>query len=165
MPPKPAEAIPGCLAAPGLLAQMIVSKGADHLPLHRLEGIFKRQGERISRQTMDGWWLQTAEFLQPLYDAAVRVALVRHSQRKRGAPDRSDLTPPRQTSTLPSVKVGDAWRKLKHTGRFWPYVGDPLHPLTVFDHTPTRERDGPAAFLKDYCNAIGQLPPLIAWSP
>ena len=38
----------------------IVSKGADHLPLHRLEGIFKRQGLRISRQTMDGWWLQTA---------------------------------------------------------------------------------------------------------
>ena len=42
--PKPAEAIPGALAAPGLMAQVIVSKGADHLPLHRLEGIFKRQG-------------------------------------------------------------------------------------------------------------------------
>ena len=49
-----------------------------------------------------------------------------------------------------SVKVRDAWRKMKHTGRFWPYVGDPLHPLIVFDYTPTRERDGPAAFLKDY---------------
>ncbi len=61
---KPPEAIPGALAGPGLMAQAIVSKGADHLPLHRLEGIFKRQGVRISRQTMDGWWLQTAEFLQ-----------------------------------------------------------------------------------------------------
>ena len=39
------------------MAQVIVSKGADHLPLHRLEGIFQRQGLRISRQTMDGWWL------------------------------------------------------------------------------------------------------------
>jgi transposase len=39
------------------MAQVIVSKGADHLPLHRLEGIFKRQGAKISRQTMDGWWL------------------------------------------------------------------------------------------------------------
>ena len=48
------------------MAQVIVSKGADHLPLHRLEGIFQRQGVRISRQTMDGWWLQTAEFLRPL---------------------------------------------------------------------------------------------------
>ncbi len=49
-----------------------------------------------------------------------------------------------------SVKVRDAWQKLKHTGRFWPYVGDPLHPLTVFDYTVTHQRDGPAAFLKDY---------------
>ena len=57
---KPPEAIPGALAAPGLMAQVIVSKGADHLPLHRLEGIFQRQGVRLSRQTMDGWWLVRA---------------------------------------------------------------------------------------------------------
>ena len=59
---KPAEAIPGALAGPGLMAQVIVCKGTDHLPLHRQEGIFKRQGMRISRQTMDGWWLLSAEF-------------------------------------------------------------------------------------------------------
>jgi transposase len=132
--PKPAEAIPGCLAAPGLLAQVIVSKGADHLPLHRLEGIFKRQGARISRQTMDGWWLLSAEFLQPFYNLAVRVVLDSFTVH-------TDDT---------SVKVRDAWRKEKHTGRFWPYVGDPLHPLTVFDYTATHQRAGPAAFLKNY---------------
>jgi hypothetical protein len=48
------------------------------------------------------------------------------------------------------VKIRDAWRKEKHTGHFWPYVGDPLHPLTVFDYTATHQRAGPAAFLKDY---------------
>jgi transposase len=131
---KPPEAIPGALAGPGLMAQVIVSKGADHLPLHRLEGIFQRQGLRISRQTMDGWWLQTAEFLQPLCDAAVRVVLDSHVVH-------TDDT---------SVRVRDAWRKEKHKGYFWPYVGDPLHPLTVFDYTTTHRRDGPAAFLKDY---------------
>jgi transposase len=131
---KPAEAIPGGLAGSGLMAQVITCKGADHLPLHRLEGIFKRQGVRISRQTMDGWWLQTAEFLRPLYSLAIRVVLASHVIH-------TDDT---------SVKVRDAWRKLKHTGRFWPYVGDPLHPLTVFDYTTTHQRDGPAAFLKDY---------------
>jgi transposase len=52
---KPAEAIPGALAAPGLMSQVIVCKGTDHLPLYRQEGIFKRQGVRLSRQTMDGW--------------------------------------------------------------------------------------------------------------
>ena len=75
---KPAEAIPGALAGPGLMSQVIVCKGTDHLPLHRQEGIFKRQGVRISRQTMDGWWLQTAEFLQPLYDLAIGVVLASH---------------------------------------------------------------------------------------
>jgi transposase len=99
---KPAEAIPGGLAGPGLMAQVIVSKGADHLPLHRLEGIFQRQGLRISRQTMDGWWLATAEFLQPLYTLAVQVVLGSHVLH-------TDDTP---------VKVRDAWRKMKYTGRF-----------------------------------------------
>jgi transposase len=131
---KPPEAIPGGLAGPGLMAQVIVSKGADHLPLHRLEGIFQRQGVRISRQTMDGWWLQTADFLQPLYALAIRVVLASHVIH-------TDDT---------AVKVRDAWRKEKHTGHFWPYVGDPLHPLTVFDYTTNHKRDGPAAFLKDY---------------
>ena len=131
---KPPEAIPGGLAGAGLTAQVIVSKGADHLPLYRLEGIFKRQGVRISRQTMDGWWLQTADFLRPLYGLGVQVVLASHVVH-------TDDTP---------VKIRDAHRKQKHTGRFWPYVGDLLHPLTVFDYTPTHQRDGPAAFLKDY---------------
>ena len=48
------------------------------------------------------------------------------------------------------VKVRDAWQKQKYTGRFWPYVGDPRHPLVVFDYTPTQQRDGPAAFRKNY---------------
>ncbi len=131
---KPPEAIPGGSAGAGLMAQVIVSKGADHLPLHRLEGIFQRQGVRISRQTMDGWWLATAEFFQPLHALAVRVVLGSHVIH-------TDDTP---------VKVRDAWQKQKHQGYFWPYVGDPLHPLTVFDYTTSHQRDGPAAFLKDY---------------
>jgi len=131
---KPPEAIPGALAGPGLMAQVIVSKGTDHLPLHRLEGIFQRQGVRISRQTTDGWWLRTAEFLQPLYRLAIRVVLASHVLHTADTP----------------VKVRDAWRKLKHKGSFWTYVGDPLHPLTVFDYTPNHKRDGPAAFLNDY---------------
>jgi transposase len=131
---KPAEAIPGSLAGPGLMAQVIVSKGTDHLPLHRLEGIFQRQGMRISRQTMDGWWLATAEFLQPLYRLAVEEVLASHVIH-------TDDT---------QVKVRDAWRKLKHKGSFWTYVGDPRHALTVFDYTPKHTRDGPATFLREY---------------
>ena len=135
---KPPEAIPGSLAGPGLTAQVIVSKGADHLPLHRLEGIFQRQGVSLSRQTMDDWWLKTAEFFQPLHAVGVRVVLASHVLH-------TDDT---------QVKVRDAWRKLKHNGSFWTYVGDPLHPLTVFDYTSNHTRDGPAKFLKDYCGYL-----------
>ena len=78
--------------------------------------------------------MQTAEFLQPLYAAAVRVVLASHVIH-------TDDT---------SVRVRDAWRKEKHKGYFWPYVGDPLHPLTVFDYTTSHKRDGPATFLQDY---------------
>ena len=131
---KPAEAIPGGLAGPGLLAQVLVSKYTDHLPLHRLEGIFERQGVRLSRQTLDGWVLACAELFVPLYAVARRIVLASRAVH-------TDDTP---------VKVRDAFRKLKHTGRFWTYVGDAEHPLTVFDYTPTHQRAGPAEFLKDY---------------
>lgn len=131
---KPPQAIPGSLAGAGLLAQVIVSKYGDHLPLYRLEGIFQRQGARFSRQTTDGWVLACADLLVPLHALAKQIVLgseVIHT----------DDTP---------VKVRDAHKKLKHTGRFWDYVGDERHSLTVFDYTPTRQRDGPAEFLKDY---------------
>jgi transposase len=131
---KPPEAIPGCLAGPGLLAQVIVSKYGDHLPLYRLEGIFERQGLKLSRQTLDGWVLKIAQFFKPLYEAMKQVVLASRAVH-------TDDTP---------VKIRDAHKNLKHTGRFWNYVGDERHPLTVFDYTPSRKRDGPAEFLKNY---------------
>jgi transposase len=131
---KPPEAIPGCLAGPGLLAQVIVSKYGDHLPLYRLEGIFERQGFKLSRQTLDGWVLKIAQFLTPLHELMKQVVLDSRAVH-------TDDTP---------VKIRDAHKNLKYTGRFWNYVGDALHPLTVFDYTPSRKRDGPAEFLKNY---------------
>lgn len=131
---KPPEAIPGGLAGPGLLAQVIVSKYGDHLPLYRLEGIFERQGVKLSRQTTDGWVLACAELCAPLHRLMIEVALGSTALH-------TDDTP---------VKVRDAWRKMKYTGRFWTYVGDAWHPLTVFDYTTSRKRDGPAEFLKSY---------------
>jgi transposase len=131
---KPVEAIPGGLAGPGLLAQVIVSKYTDHLPLHRLEGIFERQGMKISRQTMDDWVLRCAELCVPLHRLMSKIVL-------ESLAIHTDDT---------SVKVRDAWKKLKYTGRFWTYVGDALHPLTAFDYTTSHKRDGPATFLKTY---------------
>lgn len=49
---KPAQPIEKGLPGSGLLAHVLVSKYADHLPLHRLEGIWGRHGVSLSRQTM-----------------------------------------------------------------------------------------------------------------
>jgi transposase len=62
---KPAQAMPGGLAGPGLLAHIITSKACDHLPWHRMERIFARHGLEISRQTMCGWSLAAADTCGP----------------------------------------------------------------------------------------------------
>jgi transposase len=66
------------LAGPGLLAHVAVSKYADHLPLHRLEEIFLRQGVHITRSTMGHWIKQIADLLRPIANAMARASLAAH---------------------------------------------------------------------------------------
>jgi transposase len=55
-------------AAPGLLAQIIVSKYCDHLPLYRQEQIYRtRHGVSLSRPTMVRWVEMIADWLKPIY--------------------------------------------------------------------------------------------------
>jgi transposase len=131
---KPLQPIEKGLAAPGLLSYIIVSKYCDHLPMHRLERILQRHGIAIARSTMCDWAAQCAGLLRPLYDLMVdevRSSKVMHT----------DDTP---------VKVQDRGRTQTRTGRFWVYLGDPAYPYTVFAYTPSRSRDGPMAFLRDW---------------
>jgi transposase len=132
---KPPQPIEKSTASASLLAQVIVSKVADHVPVHRQAKIFKRFGVDIADQTMCGWMQQSADLLDPLY---VRLKAFVLSSKVVGTDD----TP---------VKVLD--RSLVGTtrkGRFWPYLGDHNHVAAVFDYTPTRERAGPERFLKGY---------------
>ena len=64
---KPPQPIGKSAAGASLLAQVIVSKVADHLPVHRQAKIFSRFGVEIADQTMCGWMRQSAELLDPLY--------------------------------------------------------------------------------------------------
>jgi hypothetical protein len=64
---KPPQPIEKTTAGPSLLAQVIVSKFADHQPLHGQEKMFERHGVEISRKTMGGWLAQCAELLDPLH--------------------------------------------------------------------------------------------------
>lgn len=64
----PSKPIPKGLADSSMLAYIATSKFADHLPLNRLEGIFKRHGAEISRSTMCDWMAFTANLLMPIYE-------------------------------------------------------------------------------------------------
>ena len=57
------------MAAPGLLAAIIVGKYVDHVPLYRQESIFaNRHGVRIPRQNMVRWMELAADWLKPIYE-------------------------------------------------------------------------------------------------
>jgi transposase len=131
---KPAQPIEKSTAGASLLAQVIVAKTADHLPLHRQEKIFERHGVDISRKTMGGWMAQCAHLLDPLYGSLKGVLF---QSKVIGTDDTS-------------VKVLDAKLPFARTGRIWPYSGDPNHPVILYDYTATRERAGPEKFLEGY---------------
>src|SRR5262249_1349706 len=73
--PKPARPIAKGLPGPGLLAHLIVRKYTDHLPLHRLERVYERQGVCLHRSTLCDWLAACADRLRPLYDLLVTTVL------------------------------------------------------------------------------------------
>ena len=73
--PKPAMPVAKGLPGPGLLAHLIVSKYTDHLPLHRLQRSYERQGFFLHRSTLCDWLGASADLLRPLYDLMVCVVL------------------------------------------------------------------------------------------
>jgi transposase len=129
LPPRPIEkGRPGT----GLLAHVLTSKYADHLPLHRQEGIFKRHGVDISRSTMCDWVRDCAHLLSPIVRYMKQIIL------------QSKIINTDDTS----VPILDGSRTQTRKGYLWAYIGD--RRTVVFDYTPTHSRDGPMAFLGNY---------------
>lgn len=129
---KPPQPIEKGLAAPGLLAHVVTSKYADHLPLYRLEGIFARHGVEISRKTTCDWVAACADLVEPIYERMkerIKASRVIHTD----------------ATTVPVQAAG----KTK-TAYLSPYIGDFDNPLTVFEYTEAYNRDGPLKFLDGY---------------
>jgi transposase len=122
----------------GLLAYLIVSKYADHLPLHRLERILGRQGLELARSTTCDWMAACARRLDPLYDL-MKVGILRSRVLH------TDDTP---------VKLQGAAAGETTQARLWVYMGDPHYPYNVFDFTPNRKRDGPQQFLRAFAGHL-----------
>jgi transposase len=133
-PPPPERPIARGIAGPGLIAQIVVSKFGDHLPLYRQEDIFTRHGLHLSRSTLCDWVSAAADLFRPLYELQRRLML-------QSAVLWTDDTPV-------TVLVGG--EEGSRQGRFWTYVGDDEHPYSVYDFTMSRGRDGPQRFLRDF---------------
>jgi len=130
--PAPPQAVEKSLAGEGLLAHVVVSKYVDHLPLHRLEGIFAREGIDLPRSTLCGWVADVATALTPI------------GEQLGGEITAANYL---QTDDTSITILGDDGGSFK--GRIWTYL-DPLARQVMFDATPTHERDGPAAFLAEF---------------
>jgi hypothetical protein len=118
------------LAAPGLLAHVVVSKYADHLPLNRIEERFAREGVHLPRSTLCDWVAQVAELLKPISDAMGRAMLGAHRIHT-------------DDTGIPILAQGRTQK-----GHVWTYVADDEY--VVFRYTPRRKSDGPREFLRGY---------------
>jgi len=67
--PLPERLLDRSLPAPGLLAQILVAKYCDHLPLYRQEQIFaQRYKINLPRQSLARWVELSADWLKPIYE-------------------------------------------------------------------------------------------------
>jgi transposase len=122
--PPPPQPIPKSFATPSLLAQIVVSKYVDALPLYRQAKIFERIGVDLSRATMASWVMRVGELVTPLVDDIL-------DKIRAGDYAQADETP---------------FQVLKEDGKhatsksyLWALRGgDPDHPLLYYEYDPTR---------------------------
>ncbi|MBB6147366.1 transposase [Silvibacterium bohemicum] len=132
--PAPSRPIERGLAGPGLLAHVLVSKYADHMPLYRQSEIYSREGVDLDRSTLAGWVGAASELLAPLVDAV-------HDHVMAASKLHADDTP------VPVLAPGNGRTK---TGRLWAYVrddrpsGDRTAPAVWFTYSPDRKGERPS---------------------
>lgn len=130
----PGRLLEKCMAGEGLLAQMIVDKYLDHLPIHRQLQRYLRMGVTIAQSTSNDWFRMALNHLAALYEAHKQVTL---ATSYIGA----DETP---------IRVLDEDKKgTTHRGYYWVYHNTE-QKLVLFDYRPGRGREGPDDILKNF---------------
>jgi len=130
----PSQPIDKCMAGPGLLAQIIIDKYVDHLPLYRQEQRFSRVGITLAPSTLCNWKSSVCSLITPLYDAMAKEVL--------------------QTNYLhvdeTTIKVLDQDKKgTTHRGYFWVYHNS-HKKIVIFDYRKGRGSEGPSEILKAF---------------
>jgi transposase len=142
--PAPNRPIDRGLAGPGLLAHVLVSKYADHLPLYRQAEIYQREGVELDRSTLADWVGGVSRTLQPLVDALKKYVL--GTEKLHG-----DDVP------VPVLAPGNGKTK---TGRLWTYVrddrpaGSEEAAAVWFAYSPDRKGEHPAGHLQNYVGIL-----------
>jgi transposase len=138
--PAPSRPIERGLAGPGLLAHVLVSKFADHLPLYRQSVIYAREGVDLSRALLADWVGASSSLLRPLVEAIRRHVMAANKIH-------ADDTP------VPVLAPGNGKTK---TGRLWTYVrddrpsGSTVPAAVWFAYTPDRKGIHPQTHLANF---------------
>ncbi len=124
----------------GLLAQVLVAKYADHLPLYRQEAIFGRAGLAIPRSTLAQWVGTCGVQLQPLVDA-MKAELLQHCVLH------ADETP------VAMLKPGNG---KTHRAYLWAYATGAFEntKVVVYDFCESRSGEHARAFLGDWRGSL-----------
>lgn len=134
--PVPAHVIDKGIPTTGLLAQVLVAKFADHLPLYRQEQIFARAGVEISRSTQAQWVGACGVALQPLVDALKAHVLAERILH-------ADETP---------VEVLMPGKKKTHKAYVWGFCTTGFSELkaVIYTFAPSRAGEHARAFFGDW---------------
>jgi len=142
--PAPARIVEGGIPTEALIAQVLVAKYADHLPLYRQAQIYARQGIQLDRSTLADWVGRAAWYLRPLRDHI----LERLRQSERLFADET---------TAPVLEPGRGRTK---TGQIWAYARDDHPwggmdpPMVAYVYAPDRKTERPEAHLGSFAGIL-----------
>ena len=138
--PAPARLIEGGLPTEATVAQVLVAKYADHLPLYRQAQIYARQGVTLDRSTLADWVGRAAFLLRPVHE---RLFMRLKSSAKLFADE----------TTAPVLDPGRGRTK---TGQLWAYARDDRTwggrdpPGVAYVYAPDRKAERPIAHLAGF---------------
>jgi transposase len=142
--PAPARIVEGGIPTEALIAQVLVAKYADHLPLYRQAQIYARQGIQLDRSTLADWVGRAAWYLRPLRDHVLER--LRRSTRLFA-----------DETTAPVLDPGRGRTK---TGQLWAYARDDRPwggndpPIVAYVYAPDRKAERPNAHLGDFAGVL-----------
>lgn len=132
--PSHLQPLPKTMAGVSLLAYLLVSKYEDHLPLHRLIKMIRREKVDLAESTVNDWVQAAMKLLEPLFD----------SMRKQIQTSGYLMADESPVPVQDSLKEGST-----HKGYYWVFYA-PVSHLIMFIYHKSRGGDAPREVLKDF---------------